>query len=223
MTLEQLRARFRSDAQDTVLPYLFADERIDELLNDAHEEAAIRGRLLHADANPAVCEIVTAAGVRVYPLHPRLYELICIRYRPDGDTRSTKINLTSREELDRTRPDWRDEPNGAPRYAMQDDTSIVVWPTPDRAGKLLLEGYRLPMRALANDGDKPEINAAHHKFLVYWALHMAFSTPDSETIDPQRAIAAEKEFTRYFGIRPDSDLRRASREDQDHSSKVFWG
>ena len=93
---------------------------------------------------------------------------------------------------------------------------------PSTAGTLYLEGYRLPLKPLVNDTDKPEINQAHHRNLVHWALHRAFSKPDSETIDPQRAATAEAAFTRYFGIAPDSDMRRQTREDVLHVNKVFF-
>lgn len=53
----------------------------------------------------------------------------------------------------------------------------------------------------------------HHPHLVEWALHKAFSVPDAEFFDPNRAQIAEAKFIDYFGERPDSDLRRITRED----------
>lgn len=224
MTLEDLIARFRIDSTDTVLQGgLFDDEWITAWLNDAQQEAAIRGRLLYEASQPSICEITTAPGVTVYPLHESLYELSSTRYRVQGDLTSKPLELTTREDLDRVRPNWRDDAQGCPRYIIQDDSRLTIWPAPDSAGTVLLEGYRLPLNAMASDNDKPEINAAHHRHLVYWALHMAFSRPDADSFDPQRAVTAEKAFTRYFGIRPDSDLRRASRHDQPQSTKAFWG
>ena len=90
------------------------------------------------------------------------------------------------------------------------------------AGTLHIEGYRVPLKALENDTDKPEIHEAHHRHLVHWALHRAFSKPDSETIDPQRAATAEAAFTRYFGPGPDADLRRSTRHDEVQTNKAFW-
>lgn len=77
-----------------------------------------------------------------------------------------------------------------------------------------MEVYRLPIKLLVNDSDKPEIHEAHHAYLVHWALHRAFSKPDSDGFDPQRADTSERAFTDYFGPRPDSDLRRSTRHDE---------
>ena len=80
----------------------------------------------------------------------------------------------------------------------------------------------MPLKALENDTDKPELNESHHRHLVHWALHRAFSKPDADGFDPTRAATAEAAFTRYFGQRPDSDLRRATRSDVPQTNKVFW-
>ena len=86
---------------------------------------------------------------------------------------------------------------------------------------LQLEGYRVPLSAMQNDTDKPEINQIHHVHLIQWALHKAFSVPDSEFFDPNRSALAEQQFTDYFGPRPDSDLRRITREDIPHNVIPF--
>jgi hypothetical protein len=112
-------------------------------------------------------------------------------------------------------PGWRDC-HDTPKYAIQDDVGIRLVPTPSEAGTLHLEGYRLPLTDLQGDSDEPEINQAHHKYLHLWVLHKVFSMPDSELFDPNRSAIAEMEFTRQFGIRPDSDLRRIVREDELH-------
>ena len=222
MNLEQLIGQFRIDADDTVTnPPLWADEWIAAWLTEAQAEAAIRGRLLYEAANPDVCTVAVTAGAATYPLHKSLYELGHLRFKATGATRSEPLHLIAREELDRLRPDWRDE-QGPPEYAIQDDTRITLVPRPTADGTLHLEGYRVPLKALENDTDKPELNESHHRHLVHWALHRAFSKPDSETIDPQRAATADAAFTRYFGPRPDADLRRSTRHDEVQTNKAFW-
>lgn len=221
MNLEQLIAQFRIDAHDLQAPPLWESEWVAAWLTEAQAEAAIRGRLLFEAADPAICEIAVTAGVATYPLHKSLYELAHLRFKPTGSTQSEPVHLKAREELDRIRPGWRDEA-GTPRYAVQDDTRITLVPRPELAGTLHIEGYRVPLKALENDTDKPEIHEAHHRHLVHWALHRAFTKPDSETIDPTRAATAEAAFTRYFGPRPDADLRRSTRHDEVQTNKAFW-
>ena len=212
MNLEQLIASFRVDADDLEEPHLFKDEWIAAWLSEAQAEAAIRGRLILEDANPAVCQIAVTAGQASYELHRSIYEIADLRFVPAGQPKSVPLALVTREWLDDKRPGWRDCA-GAPKFAIQTDRRIRLVGAPDTDGMLHLEAYRAPLKALENDTDKPELNEAHHRHLVQWALHRAFSRPDSETIDPQRADRALAAFTGYFGLPPDSDLRRATRHD----------
>ena len=214
MTLEELIRRFRVLAMDKAQPYLFADEDVIDWLNDAQRQACIRGRLLREDANPAVCEIALTPGQRTYPLHKSVYEIINARIVPVSG-RSRPVFLASREWMDENMPDWRDE-QGQAEFAIQDDTSIRVVGVITTGDKLAIECYRTPLKVLANDVDKPEIHEAHHEHLIQWALHKAFSVVDAEIFDLQRSEQAEANFTSYFGLLPDSDLRRSTRVDVVH-------
>ena len=205
MNLEQLIQQFRVDSDDLVPnPYLWDAEWIAAWLTEAQSQAAIRARLLYEAADPAICELAH------------------LRFKPTGATQSEPVHLKAREELDRIRPGWRDRTSTQPCYAIQDDTRITLVDRPSVAGTLYVEGYRVPLRALANDNDKPEINEAHHIHLVQWALHRAFSKPDADTRDPGRAAAAEAKFTAYFGPLPDADMRRSTRHDEVQTNKIFW-
>lgn len=221
MNLEQLTAQFRVDADDLTEPHFWEAEWIATWLTEAQAEATIRKRLLYEASNPAVCQIAVAANAPTHDLHKSLFELVHLRFQATGATTSSVLTIKAREELDRIRPGWRDE-TGTPRHAIQDDTRITLVPRPELAGTLHIEGYRVPLKALENDTDKPELNEAHHRHLVHWALHRAFSKPDSETIDAKRAETAEAAFTRYFGPSPDADLRRSTRHDEVQTNKAFW-
>lgn len=98
---------------------------------------------------------------------------------------------------------------------------------PPRLGiDLLSDETQMPagtVRAAVNvDNDKPEIHQAHHRHLVHWALHRAFSKPDADGADPNKAAMAEAAFTKHFGVAPDADLRRSTRSDEVQTNKVFW-
>lgn len=222
MVLEQLIAQFRVDADDLIGPYLWSNEWVSGWLSEAQNEAAIRGRMIFEASNPLINEIPVLSGTASYLLHPSLYELELVRFRRTGEARSAKLQLVSREDLDAVRLDWRDESDAVIEFAIQDDTRITLVPRPLQDGLLMLEGYRLPLKALENDTDKPEIHPMHHRHLVQWALHRAFSRPDAESIDPQRSVQAYAEFERYFGARPDADMRRITRHDVPHTNKAFW-
>lgn len=224
MTLADLIAAYRTDANDKVVPYFASDEDVTGWLNEAEAEAAIRGRLIHESDAPAVCQIAVLAGTASYPLHASLYELSHVAFRQDGEVTRKPVRLVSSEYLDAVVCDWRDA-EGLPLYAIQGDSGIRLVPKPVAAGTLLLEGYRLPMEPMLlaeQETATPEINGAHHRHLVQWALHRGFSVPDSESFDPNRAAIAEAAFTQYFGHRPDADLRRITREDVPHTVVPFW-
>ena len=220
MNLEQLIASFRVDADDLVEPFLFQDEWVAGWLTEAQAEAAIRGRLILEDADPAVCQIAVTAGTASYELHRSVYEIADLRFMPAGASRSTPLPLVTREWLDDKRPGWRDLADEV-AYAIQTDHRLRLVCVPASDGVLHLEAYRVPLKALANETDKPELNEAHHRHLVQWALHRAFSRPDSETIDPQRADRALEAFTRYFGLASDSDLRRSTRHDLQQTNALW--
>ena len=221
MDVEALIRRFRVLANDNAQPYFWADVDVTDWLNDAHAQACVRGRLIREDENPAVCQIALAPGQHTYPLHASVYELINLRIKGSGTEPSRPMSIKSREWLDANVCDWRDMDEPSP-WLIQDDTTLRVVGAIQAGDVLHLECYRLPLKQLANDMDKPEIHAAHHVHLIQWALHKAFSVPDADGFDAARSAAAEAEFTAYFGPMPDSDLRRRTREDVPHVNKAYF-
>lgn len=220
MTLAELRAQFRAEADDEVLPFFWSDLQVKNWLNEAEEEAASRASLLPEDADPAVCSIAVVANTAVYATHAAILDITRATFTPTGSDAIT-LFLIDRIELDRIKPDWRTATDD-PAYLVQDDTKIRIVPAPTTAGVLLIECNRLPLVPMAADDDTPEIASSHHRRLVHWALHRAFSKPDSETIDAGRAAAAERDFTAYFGIRPDADTRKAAQANRPHFNKAVW-
>ena len=210
MRREALRRRVRLLAQDTTLPYLWQDEDIDDWLNEAQQEAAIRARLLRATpaSHPALCEYTMAAGETAITVPDQLYEISHQEWNAGGERRPLK--LVSREWMDTTLPGWRASPAAEPDYLVQDRQALEVVPAPSTDGAVLIEGYRLP-EPMELDADEPRIPLAHHIHLVQWALHIGYSLPDAETLNPGKSQTAEAEFTRYFGARPGAYLRADTR------------
>ena len=220
MTLEDLIRRFRVLSLDNVTPPFWADEDITDWLNEAQNEACIRARLIREDELEAVCRIALTPGTHTYALNPLVYEIISLWIKP-ASGRKRPVTLRSREWLDHHLPEWRECPRPA-EIAIQDDTTVRIVGAVEAGDTLELECYRLPLRPMANDTDKPEIHLAHHQHLIDWALHRAFSVPDAEAFDPNRAALAEQAFTRYFGPLPDSDMRRITRHDQVHHNHAIF-
>lgn len=221
MNLPELIRRFRVMANDRQEPFLWDDQDVIAWLNDAQAQACIRGRLILEDTNPDICDITLTPGLQVYSLHPSVYELVIVMMRPATGS-AYRLNLVSREWLDANEPEWRTDTNPA-RYVIQGEKSLRVVGDFETGATLLIECYRTPAAVMALpsplDPDivsAPEIHQAHHEHLIDWALYRAYSIPDTETLDPQRAALAENAFTRYFGPLPDNNMRRATRHDVVH-------
>ena len=219
MTLEDLIRRFRVLSMDNATPPFWADEDVTDWLNEAQNEACIRARLIREDELESVCRIALTPGTHTYALNPLVYEIISLWIKP-ASGRKRQVTLRSREWLDHHLPEWRDCTRQA-ETAIQDDTTVRIVGAVEAGDTLELECYRLPLRPMANDTDKPEIHLAHHQHLIDWALHRAFSVPDAEAFDPNRAALSEQAFTRYFGLPPDSDMRRITRHDVVHHNTVY--
>ena len=220
MTLAELRALFRVDADDEVIPYLWTDAQVTGWLNEAEEEAAERAGLIPEDFAPEVCVIAVTAGTASYTTHPAILDITRAAFTPTGGD-ALDLYLIDRLELDRIKPDWRTSTE-EPAYLIHDDTKARIVPTPTVAGVLSIECHRLPLSPMEDDEDSPEIARTHHRRLVHWALHRAFSKPDAEVFDETRAAIGEREFTRYFGIRPDAQTRKDTRANRPHHNKPVW-
>lgn len=223
MTLADLIASFRVDADDEAGPesaHLWSREEVIRFLNEAEDEACQRARLIFDSSTVAVCQITVTTAASVYALHASILDI----YRATltnaaGDI--CALTPTDRIELDRVRPDWRTVAR-RPSAFIQHDTKIELDAVVDAAYTLNLEVYRLPLTTMDFDQDVPEINRMHHRHLVQWALHRAYSKPDSETLNLDKSARAEQAFTSVFGNRPSADMRKKQQANRPHRVKAVW-
>ena len=67
----------------------------------------------------------------------------------------------------------------------------------------------------------PEISPTHHRHLVKWVLHRAYSRPETDMFDPEKANRALKEFVDYFGERPDASNRNRASASRPHRNLAY--
>jgi hypothetical protein len=195
-------------------------------INEAEEEAAIRARLLFESSNAAICQIAVDAadvlvGTRVYTLHETVFHITRAVFIADGSTTEYELYLTGRVEQDRKYPDWRTRVD-IPREIIQDDTKIELGCKPSVAGVIHIECYRTPLVLIEDSAtESPEINRTHHRHLIHWVLHRAYSRPDAEIYDPNRAASDEARFAEQYGIRPNAQNRRNIEANRQHHNRAW--
>lgn len=220
MNLRALIDSFRGDADDLLKPYLWGDTLVTGYFNEAEEEACIRARLLFEKTDASMCRIGVIAGTSTYAVHESVIDIVYATLT-DGAGTIYELGFTDRIEMDRARPGWRAEttrPTALIHYDNHLELNCIV----DADYTMALEVNRLPLQLMASMTDTPEINRKHHLKLVQWALHRAYSKPDAETLNLDKAARAEQEFTRIFGPRPSADLRKKQQANRLHRNKAVW-
>lgn len=208
-TLQQLLRDLRDDLDDDVAPYHYSDKKLTRWLNQAVEEAAVRGRMLLESNRADICKIALQAGTADYALHPCAW--IIRRAVLDGDLSDPLYRTTTHDMDRRGGRSWRTQ-TGTPQCLIRDQQAgrILLFPIPDRDSILHLTVIRTPDESeqLEQLDDEPVIDPIHHRGLINWALWRAYSVKDSEQLDPSAAQANLALFEQAFGRRPSADQIR---------------
>lgn len=227
MTLDELVQQFRSDADDRAGTggagdYLFETADIWMWLNEAQDEAADRALLLHETSLAAICTIAVTAPTTVYALDDRILNITRAAFTPTGTTQEYILTPRDVLELDRIRPNWRQQTD-VPRDYIHDSTTLRLGCIPSTDGTIQLECYRLPLANIEDTAtETPEIHRQNHRALVHWALYRGYSRPDSEVFDPDRAAKELARFERVFGLKVDAKLRRNTNANRPLVNKAVW-
>lgn len=199
MTLEQLRALARDWLDDDVSPPLWPDERIDQYLNEAVREAAVRARLLLDSATASVCQIALVVDQAAYTLDPSV--IVVRRAATDLDPQHP-LERVLFHALDEVRPHWRTD-KGRPRYLVQDlqRGSLTVSPIPTEVDVLRLVVMRYPIASelMTAPTHVPPIGAQYHESLCHWVLWRALMKRDVEQYSPKDAETHYGLFEATFG------------------------
>lgn len=219
MTLDDMVARVRSRIDDLAEPYLWSDDEIYASINEAEREACIRANLIYDGTTPEVCEIAVLAGVATYAPNAKIHK-IDSAVATDVYGIRHYLTVTDRKTLDRLFPGWRTVDSSTnTTHLIHDESRIELWPAPAVDMQLSLGVYRLPLADMEIGVDEPEIHAVHHDRLIDWPVFRAYSKRDPDTYDPIKANAAEQDFTRSFGYRPDANVAAKQRRNGAHTVK----
>jgi hypothetical protein len=223
MTLADLRSQFRLLTDSGAVPSLWADSEVDRLINLAYLEAADRGMLIFDRASYVITTVADTAEYALEQPIVRIKRAWLVGQTVDGVTAADQpiFTLTSDEVLDWTR--WyrfggdimfQTVSFGTLRYGVTEDRGFILVPTPTEVREIKLEVWRLPKALLVDSTDAPEFEPIYHQRLLSWALYLAYSIPESETIDQVKADKYAAEFERDFGSPKNARQRRAALENR---------
>ena len=207
MNLGEIIAAYRVEAFDNEVPPFCSDELLALYATEAQTEACRRGVILRDSVSP-MCSLAFAADATHVVIAPQIVRILRAR---TGGHDVTTIDV---EDMDASFPNWQDDASrGRPTHLVAGMTTgaLHLWPRPADAGTLSLTVQRMPIKALVNDTDKPEIRQEAHQALVDWLIHKACSRQDGELFNAQKASAAldrfEKEFGRKSSLRNEEWVR----------------
>lgn len=210
MTLAELRAAFRLQAEDTETPYLWTDTEVDGYLNAAENEAAERASLIYDDTSvTSLIDVVT--GTKRYALAADVVRLDYAELTTPPATEPLEVSIIDRREQ-----------AGRALFLVPDGAAIELNFEPQADGTLRLGMYRLPAAEMSLVTDTPEIAAKHHRKLLDWALHLAYLKTDADAFDQGKADRHEAEFIANFGQRVDANVHRKQRERRRHVVRCAW-
>lgn len=217
MEVQQLIDAARLRLDDSVEPYHYPDDALILHAAEAEAEAAMRASLLYDDSS-AWLALPLAAGQDTYAIDPRVWRIDCA-WLVEGSIETPLVPTG----VDQLRPEqclpglfggYAGPTTGKPQCFAQVGSTVRLWPVPaaPTSATLRLAVYRLPIEALEDGGDEPEIPVFYHMGLVDWMLYRAWSNQDSEIFAPERSAQAAADFERRFGERPSADVHRKRTE-----------
>lgn len=203
MNLQKLLDRWTSVTQDRSIPVLWPTERRVELLNEAAEEAAIRGRLL--DTDQLIVALVAGDPYANYPANA--WSIREIKFN------GQKLDLVDREMLDESEGGNWEQRTGTPVAVCEIDGRLRFYPIPVQDGEAQVRAFCVPEIPLdENDLDgEPGLPELEHKHLLDYALSVAYLDMDADAFDPGRAARHEAAFERRYGPPVSAATRRRVR------------
>ena len=213
MTPGDLLKQLRNELNDRSAPYLWSDAELYSYINAAQ---IMFTRLTNgiADSQSPVCVIDVVAGDPAVPLDRRILRIRQARYTTDEGTperRDRYLTLVNPEDVELGTRGYHDdygprygfgfnfERVGRPDYMVvgEDSTYGRLIDIPEKAARIYLVVQRLPLKEIACKDDKFEIAEQHHRYLSYYAQHLAYQKQDAETFDVSRAAKAQEQFAVY--------------------------
>jgi hypothetical protein len=195
MTLGELRALARIKLDDLVEPYLWADDTLNLLINQAQDEALVRSGGIVDDYSPVIVQGLVLAGNSSYPVDARILKVESVY------TNVRALVATTAATLAATNPSW-DVQTGQPTSFIYNGTTVRLYPIPEVDTMISMSVRRGALTSMTTDTQSPEVPYPLHNALLHFVLSEAYSLPDADISNPDASAKHLKAFEGVFGPRP---------------------
>lgn len=213
MTLQELIAEFRAQVSDEAPPYLWSEDEALSYAIDAQDmfvrntggiPEAGAGGFGAGSAGLDLCTLTLTANSpwsahSPYVLRIRSGRLVTaardVQFVSEGDMGNVQVQDYG-WAIGRS---FDDEDAGPVSYGVLGvQKNYVRWiKVPSENDTCRIHVYRLPYPRVDTADDSLEIEAQHHRHLILWMKHLAYSKQDAEARDDEQAKDNEVAFVRY--------------------------
>jgi hypothetical protein len=197
MNIQELLDRFRIDIRDDVgTHYLWSNAEIYSYIDEAQKMFC---RLTDGipDSVSAITSIAIAADAETAQYDKRIKHI----RRAYLDSDKTVLSIINDNEVS---PSMLSLAAGKVRQLAvgMDAANIRLIPATEDSDTIKLSVFRLPLitinaQAVEDGVTELEIDEMHHRYLLYWMMHLAYQKQDSETYNEAKIAVFEKKFRDY--------------------------
>lgn len=218
MTLQELIEEFRRQVNDEAQPYLWSDEEVLAYAIDAQDvfvrrSGGIADVTVASPSTTRLTDLDLTAGDPYSPISPYILRIRSGRLL----TAARDVQFSQESDMDNVvKTDYGmtlgtsfdDTLTGAVSYGILGvRDNYVRWvKVPSDSDTCRLHVFRLPYPRIASQEDPLEVQEQHHRHLLLWMKHLAYSKQDAEARDDEKAEKFEAMAEKYMAT--------ASREQQ---------
>jgi hypothetical protein len=197
---------FRSEMADMATPPLWTDVEVFGYMNDAQKMHCRRTEGISDATTVAVSRIEVLPNTDWVTLHAAILK---IRSALRTDT-GRPIEIVNQEDM--LKRGWYFDGRTGPISALvigAQAHKARVYPKSNETVSVDLNVFRLPLVNITDAGDQEfEVDEEHHRHLLLWCKHLAYSKQDAETIDKIKSAEFKAAAEAYWAQVKEEERRK---------------
>lgn len=196
-TPAQLLTTFRAEMHDKVAPYFWSNDELLAYMTQAEQLIAQRTMCLQDMSSSATLYEVAEDEPDVV-LHPSIYRIRGAWWIENGFQHKLEIDSVDSIIAEGFHIYTQ---KGRPTVMMTGAVTdgVRLYPIPQSSGQLRLAIYRVPLKAMTQDG-KFEIPMQYRAALLDWMKHRALLKHDADTFSHQSASECLRAFEEHMAV-----------------------